>query len=118
MNIGVVKDISFNMIVGIIMNDNETITYYSPYEKVQKIFETIVREDKNLEYMYTRNDDIVEDIYNYFDNMYIHAFSYKLPLPYYVYKVVYEDIKIDENNNNIAMNIFEREVQLYEEESK
>jgi hypothetical protein len=86
-NVGYINNIETNECIGIIGNTDTFISTYSKDTQLNMIFSCILKREQ------VKEDDKIISIYQ---PNYLHSFSYYLPYPYYLSKVVYNASE-DEN---------------------
>ena len=87
MNVGYINNIETNECIGIIGNTDTFISTYSKDIQLNMILSCILKREQ------VKEDDKIISIYQ---PNYLHSFSYYLPYPYYLSKVVYNSSE-DEN---------------------
>ena len=87
MNIGYINNIETNKCIGIIGNTDTFISTYSEDIQLNMILSCILKRERIKE----NNEEI-----SIYQPNYLHSFSYYLPYPYYLSKVVYNSSE-DEN---------------------
>lgn len=87
MNVGYINNIEINKCIGIIGNNDTFISAYSNDIQLNMILSCILKRERLKE-----NNETI----SIYQPNYLHSFSYYLPYPYYLSKVVYSSSE-DEN---------------------